>query len=151
MANEITLPIIGNLVGDPEMRFLPNGKAVANLTIASTPRQFDRQSNEWKDGPSVFMRCSIWGEPAEHVVETLTKGMRVIAFGRLKQREYETSAGEKRSVMEMELEEIGPSLKYATAKVNRTQRGNSDAGGFTSSPAAADPWASPARTDEPPF
>jgi single-strand DNA-binding protein len=122
MANETTITVIGNLTNDPELRFTPSGSAVANFTIASTPRTFDRQTNEFKDGESLFLRCSVWREAAENVAESLTKGMRVILSGDLKQRSYETKEGEKRTVIELEVQEIGPSLKYANAKVNRTQR-----------------------------
>ena len=158
MANETTLTIIGNTTGPAEMRFTPSGAAVANFTIASTPRTFDRNANEWKDGTTLFMRCSAWRELAENVAETLDqKGMRVIASGRLTQREYEKD-GQKRTVIELEVDEIGPSLKYANAKVNRTQRSGGQ-GGFTKPAAASnygstatqeDPWATP--TDKtPPF
>ena len=133
MAGETTITVIGNLTNDPELRFTPAGAAVANFTIASTPRTFDRNSNEWKDGESLFLRASIWREAAENVAESLTKGMRVIASGALKQRSYETKEGEKRTVIEFEVDEIGPSLKYANAKVNRTQRNNNGGGGFKSS------------------
>ncbi|MDT4905854.1 MAG: single-strand DNA-binding protein, partial [Pseudonocardiales bacterium] len=115
------------------LRFTPSGAAVASFTIASTPRTFDRNSNEWKDGDALFLRCSIWRQAAENVAESLQRGMRVVASGRLKQRSYETREGEKRTVVEMEVDEVGPSLKYATAKVNRTQRGSSSGGGFGSS------------------
>jgi single-strand DNA-binding protein len=128
MAGETTLTLIGNLTNDPELRFTPSGAAVANFTIASTPRIFDRQSNEWKDGETLFMRCSVWREAAENVAESLTKGMRVIADGVLKSRTYDTKEGEKRTVIEFEIAEIGPSLKYANAKVNRTAR-NGNGGG----------------------
>jgi len=128
MAGETTITVIGNLVQDPELRFTPSGSAVANFTIASTPRTFDRNSNEWKDGETLFLRASVWKEAAENVAESLTKGMRVIVSGRLKSRSYETKSGEKRTVMELEVDEIGPSLKSATAKVNRTQR-NGNGGG----------------------
>jgi len=124
MANETTITIIGNLTNDPELRFTPSGSAVANFTIASTPRTFDKQSNEWKDGETLFLRSSVWREAAENVAETLTKGMRVVAEGRLKSRSYETKEGEKRTVIELEVDEIGPSLRYASAKVTRTQRGD---------------------------
>jgi single-strand DNA-binding protein len=127
MAGETTITVIGNLTNDPELRFTPSGSAVANFTIASTPRTFDRQSNEWKDGETLFLRASVWREAAENVAESLTKGMRVIVSGRLKSRSYETKEGEKRTVIELEVDEIGPSLRYANAKVNRTQR--SGAGG----------------------
>lgn len=136
MAGETTITVIGNLTNDPELRFTPSGSAVANFTIASTPRTFDRQSNEWKDGETLFLRASVWREAAENVAESLTKGMRVIVSGRLKSRSYETKEGEKRTVIELEVDEIGPSLRYANAKVNRTQRsggggaGNGAQGGF---------------------
>src|SRR5687767_14941317 len=128
MAGETVLTIVGNLTGDPELRFTPSGAAVANFTVASTPRTFDRQSNEWKDGETLFMRCSVWRDAAENVAESLQRGTRVIVSGRLKSRSYETKEGEKRTVIEMEVDEVGPSLRYATAKVNRTQRGGSGAG-----------------------
>jgi single-strand DNA-binding protein len=131
MAGETVITVIGNLTGDPELRFTPSGSAVANFTIASTPRTFDRQSNDWKDGETLFLRASVWREAAENVAETLTKGMRVIAQGRLKSRSYETKEGEKRTVIELEVDEIGPSLRYASAKVTRTQRsGGGNGGGF---------------------
>src|SRR5512141_1361835 len=136
MAGETTITVIGNLTNDPELRFTPSGSAVANFTIASTPRTFDRQSNEWKDGETLFLRASVWREAAENVAESLTKGMRVIVSGRLKSRSYETKEGEKGTVIELEVDEISPSLRYANAKVNRTQRsggggaGNGAQGGF---------------------
>ncbi len=159
MAGETTITVVGNLTADPELRFTPSGAAVASFTIASTPRTFDRNTNEWKDGEALFMRCSIWRQAAENVAESLQRGMRVVASGRLKQRSFETREGEKRTVVEMDVDEIGPSLRYATAKVNRTQRGSSTGGGFGSSGSgggqpADDPWGSapPAgSTDEPPF
>jgi single-strand DNA-binding protein len=129
MAGETTITVIGNLTNDPELRFTPSGSAVANFTIASTPRTFDRQSNEWKDGETLFLRASVWREAAENVAESLTKGMRVIVSGRLKSRSYETKEGEKRTVIELEVDEIGPSLRYASAKVNRTQRSGGGFGG----------------------
>jgi single-strand DNA-binding protein len=129
MAGDTIITVIGNITGDPELRFTPSGAAVANFTVASTPRQFDRQSNEWKDGETLFMRCSVWRDAAENVAESLARGTRVIVSGRLKSRSYETKEGEKRTVVEMEVDEVGPSLRYATAKVNRTQRGGSG-GGF---------------------
>ena len=122
MAGETSICVVGNLTNDPELRFTPSGSAVANFTIASTPRTFDRQSNEWKDGETLFLRSSVWREAAENVADTLTKGMRVVAQGRLKSRSYETKEGDKRTVMELEVDEIGPSLRYASAKVTRTQR-----------------------------
>lgn len=151
MANETTLTIIGNLVEDPELRFTPSGSAVANFKIASTPRTFDRNSNEWKDGEALFLRCAVWKEAAENVAESLTKGMRVIAQGRLKSRSYETKEGEKRTVIEFEVDEIGPSLKYANAKVNRTQRSGNNGGfggGNTTPPAASNAggWATDGET-----
>src|SRR5690349_18316554 len=129
MAGDTVITIIGNLTADPELRFTPSGAAVANFTVASTPRQFDRQSNEWKDGETLFMRCSIWRDAAENVSESLSKGMRVIVTGRLKSRSYETKEGEKRTVVEMDVDEIGPSLRSATAKVNKTQRSGAPSGG----------------------
>jgi single-strand DNA-binding protein len=162
MANETTLTIIGNMVQDPELRFTPSGAAVANFTVASTPKTFDRNSNEWKDGETLFMRCAAWKEMGENVAESLTKGMRVVVTGRLKSRSYDTKEGEKRTVIELEVDEIGPSLKYANAKVTRTQRNNSVGQSNSSgnwggnlpgtAPGASqdDPWASP-QTNEPPF
>ncbi|MBP9918066.1 MAG: single-stranded DNA-binding protein [Dermatophilaceae bacterium] len=147
MAGETTLTIIGNLTSDPEIRFTRSGDAVANFTVASTPRQFDKASNEWKDGEALFMRCSLWREPAEHVAESLTRGSRVIVVGRLKQRSYETKEGEKRTVVELDVDEVGPSLRYASAKVIKAQRG---AGGQAGRAApAGDPWAT--TSDEMPF
>ena len=131
MAGETLITVVGNLTSDPELRFTPSGSAVANFTIASTPRTFDRQSNEWKDGETLFLRASVWREAAENVAETLTKGTRVVAQGRLKSRSYDTKEGEKRTVMELEVDEVGPSLRYASAKVTRTQRsGGGGGGGF---------------------
>ncbi|QWY81943.1 ssDNA binding protein [Arthrobacter phage Sicarius2] len=129
MAGETPITIIGNLTNDPELRFTPSGAAVANFTIASTPRTFDRQANEWKDGETLFMRCSVWRGQAENAAETLQKGMRVIAQGLLKSRSYETKEGEKRTIIELDVAEIGPSLQYATAKVARTQRNGESGGG----------------------
>ena len=128
MAGDTVITIIGNLTADPELRFTPSGAAVANFTVASTPRMFDRQTNEWKDGETLFMRCSVWRDAAENVAESLQRGMRVIVSGRLKSRSYETKEGEKRTVVELDVDEIGPSLRSATAKVNKTQRGGG--GGF---------------------
>ncbi len=151
MAGDTIITVIGNITGDPELRFTPSGAAVANFTVASTPRQFDRQSNEWKDGETLFMRCSVWRDAAENVAESLQRGTRVIVSGRLKSRSYETKEGEKRTVVEMEVDEVGPSLRYATAKVNRTQRGSGGGGGFSGGGAQGgggqgggqqeDPWA----------
>ena len=130
MAGDTVITVIGNLTADPELRFTPSGAAVANFTVASTPRQFDRQTNEWKDGEALFLRCNIWREAAENVAESLTRGSRVIVSGRLKQRSFETREGEKRTVVELEVDEIGPSLKYATAKVNKASRSGGGGGGF---------------------
>ena len=129
MAGDTVITIIGNLTADPEMRFTPSGAAVASFTIASTPRIFDRQTNEWKDAETLFMRCSIWREAAENVAESLAKGMRVIAQGRLQQRSYTTREGEQRTVVEMQVDEIGPSLRRAKAQVTRTSGGKYNAGG----------------------
>ncbi len=163
MAGDTVITVVGNLTGDPELRFTPSGAAVANFTVASTPRTFDRQSNEWKDGDTRFMRCAIWREAAENVAESLTKGTRVIVQGRLVQRSYETREGEKRTVVELQVDEVGPSLRYASAKVTRAQRsGGGGGGGFGGGGASSgggfdnDPWATPAPgggagSDEPPF
>jgi single-strand DNA-binding protein len=128
MAGETIITVVGNLTDDPELRFTPSGAAVANFTVASTPRTLDRTTNEWKDGEALFLRCSIWRQAAENVAESLQRGMRVMVQGRLKQRSYETREGEKRSVIELEVEEIGPSLKFATAKVARANRGSGGGG-----------------------
>ena len=130
MAGDTVITVVGNLTADPELRFTPSGAAVANFTVASTPRQFDRQSNEWKDGDTLFMRCSVWREAAENVAESLTKGTRVIVQGRLVQRSYETREGEKRTVVELQVDEVAPSLRYATAKVTRSQRSGGGGGNF---------------------
>ena len=130
MAGDTVITVVGNLTADPELRFTPSGAAVANFTVASTPRTFDRQSGEWKDGEALFLRCNIWRQAAEHVSETLTRGARVIVQGRLKQRSFETREGEKRTVVELEVDEIGPSLRYATAKVTKASRGGGGGGGF---------------------
>ncbi len=131
MAGDTIITVIGNLTADPELRFTPSGAAVANFTVASTPRMFDRQTNEWKDGEALFLRCNIWREAAENVAESLVRGSRVIVSGRLKQRSFETREGEKRTVVELEVDEIGPSLRYATAKVNKASRsGGGGGGGF---------------------
>jgi single-strand DNA-binding protein len=171
MAGETIVTVVGNLTADPELRFTPSGAAVANFTVASTPRQFDRDSNEWRDGDAMFLGCAVWRQHAENVAESLTKGMRVIVQGRLKSRTYETREGERRTVFEIDVEEVGPALKYSTAKVTRTpsqgggQRTQQQSGGRSSSvgddpwstssssgrsSAGADPWATP-FTEEPPF
>ncbi|GAA1957564.1 MULTISPECIES: single-stranded DNA-binding protein [Agromyces] len=129
MAGETIITVVGNLTADPELRYTQGGLAVANFTIASTPRTFDRQANEWKDGEALFLRASCWREFAEHVAGSLTKGSRVIATGRLKQRSYETKEGEKRTSMELEIDEIGPSLRYATASITRAQSNRGAVGG----------------------
>lgn len=129
MAGETTITIVGNLTADPEMRFTSSGVAVASFTIASTPRSFNRQTNQWEDGEALFMRCSVWREAAENVAETLTKGMRVIAQGRLQQRSYTDREGQQRTVIDMQVDEIGPSLRYAKAQVTRQSRGG-NGGGF---------------------
>jgi single-strand DNA-binding protein len=145
MAGETVITVVGNLVDDPELRFTPSGAAVANFRVASTPRTFDKQANEWKDGDALFLSCSVWRQAAENVAESLQKGMRVVVHGRLKQRSYETREGEKRTVVELDVEEVGPSLKYATAKVARVQR--SGGGGGYGSTGGEDPWAtSPAQS-----
>lgn len=130
MAGDTIITVIGNLTADPELRFTTSGAAVANFTVASTPRQFDKQSNEWVDQETLFMRCSVWREAAENVAESLTKGTRVIVQGRLKARSYETKEGERRTSTELEVDEIGPSTKYATAKINRNSRQSGPQGGF---------------------
>lgn len=176
MAGETVITVIGNLTADPELRFTPAGAAVANFTVASTPRTFDRNTGEWRDGEALFLRCNIWRDAAENVAESLTKGARVVVNGRLRQRSFETREGEKRTVVELEVDEIGPSLRYATAKVSKTSRsgggggfgsggGNYNAdngsGGRSGQQAGDDPWGSaPAAgssggggrmDDEPPF
>jgi single-strand DNA-binding protein len=170
MAGDTVITVIGNLTSDPELRFTPSGAAVANFTVASTPRTLDKASGEWKDGEALFLRCNIWRQAAENVAESLTRGARVVVQGRLKQRSFETKEGEKRTVVELEVEEIGPSLKYATAKVNKVSRGGGGGGGFGggSGPASGgggsapsdDPWGSAPATsggggggfaEEPPF
>ena len=135
MAGETTITVVGNLTDDPELRFTPSGAAVAKFRIASTPRTLDRQSGEWKDGEPLFLACNIWRDAAEHVAESLQRGARVIVQGRLRQRSYETREGEKRTVYELEVDEIGPSLRYATAKVQRMSRsgGGGGGGGFGAS------------------
>lgn len=168
---DTTITVVGNLTADPDLRFTPSGAAVANFTVASTPRIYDRQSGEWKDGDALFLRCNIWREAAENVAESLTRGSRVIVTGRLRQRSFETREGEKRTVYEVEVDEIGPSLRYATAKINKVSRGGGGGGfggggGGMQSPAAASPGGAPAEDpwgsapasgsfggadDEPPF
>jgi single-strand DNA-binding protein len=158
MAGDTTITVIGNLTDDPELRFTPSGAAVAKFRVASTPRFMDRQTNEWKDGEPLFLACTVWRQAAENVAESLQRGARVIVSGRLKQRSYETREGEKRTVIELEVDEVGPSLRYATAKVQKMQRsggnggfgsdGGSGGGGGGGSQGgggyADDPWASSA-------
>lgn len=154
MSGETVITVIGNLTGDPELRFTPSGAAVASFTVASTPRTFDKATNGWKDGDTLFLRCSVWREQAESVAESLTKGTRVIVSGRLSQRSYETREGDKRTVYELEVDDVGPSLRYATAKVTRAQRaGGGGFGGSSSAAPESDPWAAPAGGfgEEPPF
>lgn len=144
MAGETVITLVGNLTGDPELRFTPSGAAVANFTVASTPRTFDRQSSEWKDGETLFMRCSIWREAAENVAESLHRGTRVVVTGRLVSRSWDDrESGQKRTVMEMQVDEIGPSLRYATAKVNKAARGEGGGGGRGGfgGQQQEDPWA----------
>jgi single-strand DNA-binding protein len=168
-AGDTTITIIGNLVGDPELRYTPTGQAVATFRVASTPRYMDRATNEWKDGDSLFLSCNVWRQAAENVAESLTRGMRVIVSGRLRQRSYETKEGEKRTVYEVEVDEVGPSLRNASAKVTRSSRSGGDGGfgggqrgsqggygGGAGSRANDDPWASDSGgdngfSDEPPF
>src|SRR5688500_3354123 len=142
MAGETPITVVGNLTADPELRFTPSGAAVANFTVASTPRTFDRQTNEWKDGEALFLNCSVWRQAAENAAESLVRGMRVIVSGRLKARSYETREGEKRTVFEIDVDEVGPSLKYATAKVSKTSRSGSGGGGGGGYGGGDDPWSS---------
>jgi single-strand DNA-binding protein len=175
MAGETTITLVGNLTADPELRFTPSGAAVANFTVASTPRTFDRQTNEWRDGDAMFLNCAVWRQAAENVAESLQKGMRVIVHGRLRSRSYETREGERRTVFEIDVDEIGPALKYATAKVSRNAAGSGggsrpssgggggygddpwatsgarQGGGQGSSPQqGSEPWSAP-QSEEPPF
>lgn len=161
MSGEINLTVVGSLTADPEIRYTPAGAPVANFTVASNSRHFDRQSGEWKDDPATFLRCNLWREPAENAANSLARGTRVIVMGRLRQRDFQTREGEKRSVMELEVDEIGPSLRWATAKVERVTR-SSGSGGHSGSGAPSgghdDPWGSappagsaPAANDQPPF
>lgn len=155
MAGDTIITVIGNLTADPELRFTQSGAAVCSFTVASTPRTFDKGTGEWKDGEALFLRCNLWRQPAENVAESLTRGTRVIVSGRLKQRSFETRDGDKRTVIELEVDEIGPSLRYATAKINKVSRGGGS-GGYGAG-GSDDPWASaPAGgggsfSEEPPF
>ena len=155
--NEAQMTLVGNLVEDPELRFTPAGQPVAKFRVASTPRYFDKAANEWKDGDTLFLTCTVWRQAAENVAESLLRGTRVIITGRLKQRSYETKEGEKRTVYELEVDEIGPSLRNASAKVQKATRTSAGNGGQAAAAAGskqADPWASDAPggfSDEPPF
>ena len=168
MAGDTITTVVGNLTDDPELRFTPSGAAVTNFTVASTPRTFNRQSNSWEDGETLFLRCSIWRQAAENVAESLQRGTRVIVQGRLKSRSYDDREGNKRTVIEMEAEEVGPSLTWASATVNRNQRQNNGQqtqgnyqqaapaaqqaqGSWPQQAPASDPWATPSNTEEPPF
>ena len=169
MAGETTITLVGNLTADPELRFTPSGAAVANFTVASTPRTFDRNTNEWRDGDAMFLNCAVWRQAAENVAESLQKGMRVIVQGRLKSRSYETREGERRTVFEVDVDEVGPALRYATAKVSRNAGGSGGGGGQGGGSGRSygggggqgggqgggggygdDPWATP-QSEEPPF
>jgi single-strand DNA-binding protein len=148
MAGETVITIIGNLTNDPELRFTPSGFAVASFTVASTPRMFDKQANDWKEGDTLFLRCSAWRDMAENIAESLTRGSRVIVHGRLKQRSFETKEGEKRTVVELDVDDVGPSLRWASAKVNKTSRGSLSGGVGGGSQnqggqGGEDPWATP--------
>ncbi|MGH8791834.1 MAG: single-stranded DNA-binding protein [Stackebrandtia sp.] len=162
MAGETVITVVGNLTDDPELRYTPSGAAVAKFRVASTPRTFDKSTNEWRDGEALFLSCSAWRQMAENVAESLSRGTRVVVQGRLRQRSYETREGEKRTVIELEVDEIGPSLKFATAKVQRASRGGGGGGGQSGGGMPADdPWASATPAgggakrggfdDEPPF
>ena len=152
--NEAQMTLVGNLVEDPELRFTPSGQPVAKFRAASTPRYLDKSTNEWKDGDSLFLTCTVWRQAAENVAESLQRGMRVIVTGRLKQRSYETKEGEKRTVYELEVDEVGPSLKSASAKVTKATRTSGAPTGQQASGKGSDPWASEGPggySDEPPF
>ncbi|QRP49871.1 single-stranded DNA-binding protein [Amycolatopsis sp. FDAARGOS 1241] len=151
MAGDTVVTVVGNLTADPELRFTANGAAVANFTIASTPRTFDRESGEWKDGEALFLRCSVWRQPAENVAESLARGARVIVQGRLVQRSFETKEGERRTVVELQVDEIGPSLRYATAKVNRANRSGPPPADSSDGPWSPAPSAVAAGAGDPPF
>ncbi len=157
MSGETTITVVGNLTDDPELRFTPSGAAVAKFRVASTPRQFDKASGEYKDGEPLFLACSAWRQLAENVAESLQRGARVVVTGRLKQRSYETREGEKRTVIELDVDEVGPSLRYATAKVQKMQRSGGDNGGRqpaqagSSRPQLGGPTADPWSSSEPPF
>ena len=141
MAGETLITVVGNLTDDPELRFTPSGAAVANFRVASTPRTYNRQTNAWEDGDPLFLSCSVWRQAAENVAESLQRGARVVVTGRLKQRSYETREGEKRTVFELDVDEVGPSLRYATAKVTKTQRSGGSFTNAQQSTGGSDPWA----------
>ena len=168
MAGETVITVIGNLTADPELRWTQSGAAVADFTVASTPRTYDRNAGEWRGGDTLFMRCSVWRETAENVAESLRKGMRVIVQGRLTQRSYDTQQGERRTVVELQVDEVGPSLRRARAQITRNQPQPASAGGFGAGSASGpgeggwapsalldagqhDPWGAPAASSEPPF
>lgn len=160
MAGETAITVVGNLTNDPELRFTPSGAAVVKFTVASTPRTYDKQSGEWKDGDALFLMCSAWRQLAENIAESLQRGTRVIVTGRLRQRSYETREGEKRTVIELEADEVAPSLKYATAKVSKLSRSGGAQGSSQGSGSgfADDPWANADQSrgngqfdTEPPF
>jgi single-strand DNA-binding protein len=144
MAGETIITVVGNLTDDPELKFTPSGAPVANFTVASTPRTFDKQTNEWKDGDALFLRCAAWRQLAENVAESLTKGQRVIVTGALRVRQYERQDGSKGTSVEMNVDEVGPSLKFATAKTTKATRSSSSGGGFGGGNAATNPWDQPA-------
>ncbi|SHN46444.1 single-stranded DNA-binding protein [Cryptosporangium aurantiacum] len=147
MANETVITLVGNLVDDPELRFTPSGAPVAKFRIASTPRTYDRTTNEWKDGEGLFLTCNVWRQMGENAAETLQRGTRVIVQGRLKQRSYETKEGEKRTVYEVDVDEVGPSLRFATARVNKAARSATTETPAAAVDPAADPWSTPATAD----
>jgi single-strand DNA-binding protein len=149
----IPMTIVGNLTADPELRFTPSGAAVANFTVAVNDRRFDKDKNEWVDGDAVFWRCNVWRQAAENVAESLTRGMTVFVTGKVKQRSFDTKEGEKRTVFEIEVDEVGPTLRYATAKVTRTAKGNGggNGGGQSAAAQSSDPWSASPTSDEPPF
>ena len=162
MAGETVITVIGNLTADPELRWTQSGAAVADFTVASTPRTYDRNAGEWRDGDTLFMRCSVWRETAENVAESLRKGMRVIVQGRLTQRSYDTQQGERRTVVELQVDEVGPSLRRARAQVTRVQAqaasapsasapASGGAAGWGQETPQHDPWGAPAAPSEPPF
>jgi single-strand DNA-binding protein len=151
MSGEPNITVIGNLVEDPELRFTPSGAAVANFRVASTPRTLDKQTNEWRDGETLWLSCSVWREQAENVAESLQRGTRVIVTGRLKARSYEDRDGNKRTVFEIDVDEVGPSMRYATAKITKAAARERGTASAPAAPPSDDPWATPAAGEEPPF